>query len=1620
MNQTHPSSHDKLLARLGELVRQKLTGDRAETAARFVRLYYDRVRRDTLESRDLLDLYGAAMAQLGLASVRREGEALVRVYNPTLEEDGWECPHTVIEIVTDDMPFLLDSARMAVNRQGLGLLRIIHPIALVRRDADGRLLDVLERGQAESGTAPEARREAVMHLEMVRQTDPAALDALHQALLAALGDVRRAVEDWGAMREALATARQQLRDQPPPLDAVRLEEVLAFLRWLEEDHFTFLGYRAHDLSLEDESHRLRIVPGSGLGILRDGAGEAESQAFASLPAQLRSLAELPEPLVLTKSSARATVHRPSNLDYVGVKRFDAQGRVIGEHRFLGLYGSRAYNCIPQDIPLLRRKVAYVLERADLDPGSHSAKALTHILETYPRDELFQIDEADLYAIAMGIMQMSEEQRPRLFVREEPYGRYVTCLVYAPRERYHTGVRKQMQAILAEAFDATGVEFTVNLSESRLARILFIVRTRPGAIPDYDPVEIEARLVEAIQSWQDRLQVALAEHLGEEHGSMLFSVYGEAFPAGYREDFTARMAVRDIEHMERLGPDNDLGMSLYTPLESLPGRLRFKVFRFGQGMPLSQCLPILENMGVKVEDERPYRVDRQGLPTLWVHDFGLTYAGDRRPDWGEVRERFQDAFAMVWSARAEDDGFNRLVVKARLDWRQVELVRAYAKYLRQTGMTFSQTYMEEAAAENPPIVAMLVELFEVRFDPARQKHAAQQAARLIARLQEALDAVQSLDQDRILRALLAVVLATLRTNWFQTGPDGMPKEHIALKLKPDEIPDLPRPRPAFEIFVYSPRMEGVHLRGGKVARGGLRWSDRREDFRTEVLGLMKAQMVKNALIVPVGAKGGFVIKRPLPDRAALREEVAACYKQLISGLLDLTDNLTDGHCTPPPDLIRYDDDDPYLVVAADKGTATFSDTANAVAAGYGFWLGDAFASGGATGYDHKKMGITARGAWECVRQHFQAAGVVYNRDPFTVVGIGDMSGDVFGNGMLYSRNIKLVAAFDHRHIFIDPDPDPEASYEERKRLFELPGSSWADYDSVLISGGGGVYARSLKAVRLSPQARTLLDVHNELLTPAELVRALLRAPVDLLFNGGIGTYVRASSERDADVGDRGNDAVRVTAASVRCRVVGEGGNLGLTQLARIELARKGGRLDTDFIHNAGGVSCSDHEVNIKILLDQVVAEGDMTVKQRNRLLEEMKDEVARLVLQDCYWQGRCIGLDELRAPDLVAEHGRFIRTLEQRGELDRALELLPDEETLAERQAAGEGLTRPEIAVLVSYAKHTLCQALLDSDLPESPCLARELERYFPTPLREGFRQRIHAHRLRREILAGSVANRLINRTGSTFVFRLQEELDVDAAMAVRAYLIAWEVFELRRLWTGVAALDTRVDDLLQRRMLSAGARLIARASRWLLKNAGGHLDPSIQIDRYRERISELSGRLPELLDQERKDAMEAVAAPLREAGVPEALALWVAGFDTLSRAFDLVEVTEACGVGIDAAAQVYFGLGAALELDWLAAQITALPTQDRWVAAARADYRDDLLGNHRSLCIAVLSGGMADSSAASRLESWRRQNHRAVDAWLALLADLESQQRPNLAMISVAVRELSKLVMSTQPRGVEG
>ncbi|MHB8691381.1 MAG: NAD-glutamate dehydrogenase [Solirubrobacteraceae bacterium] len=1609
-------------------VRERLPEGAAAPCEKFTRQYYRWVPPEDLTERSQLDLYGAAVAHWNLAQQRVPGSVKVHVYNPVFEQHGWRSPYTVVEIITDDMPFLVDSITMQLGHGGNEIMQVIHPVIRVRRDADGKLIDVLELGE----DAPDAIAESVLHIEVDRERNVTMLGYLRDRVEKVLGEVQAAVGDWPKMHGRAIELIEELGNARAKVSDAEIEETAAFLRWIAEHHFTFLGYREYDLVDREEVVGLQVIEGSGLGILR----AAPEREFTPLAQPARAMLDGPDILVLTKANSRATVHRPAYLDYIGIKRYDDAGAVTGEYRFLGLYTTTAYRQSALEVPKLRRKARYVLDRAEFPPDSHDAKALTEIIESYPRDSLFQIDHHELFEVAMGILGLGERQRVRLFVRRDPLERFVACLVCIPRDRFNTDNRERISSILVEAFAGTHADWTVLLSESLVARVHYIVhggRVKDGS----DPAEIEARVIEVTRSWEDDLRSALTEELGEDQGGKLRRHYERAFPPAYRDDWVARSAVADIERLEALAKEPAAApiISLYRPLEAGDGVIRCKLFS-AAGVSLSDVLPTFEHLGASVIDEHPYEITPEGSDPVWIYDFGLHSVTD---DLEAVRIRFQEAFLAVWRGELEDDGLNGLVLAAELNRRQITVVRAIAKYLRQAGIPFSDTYMVRTLIGHPGITMLLVQLFGARFDPDGSD--VERAAELTSQIEEAIDAVRSLDEDRILRSFLSVITAILRTNHYCVDGAGAERGYLSFKLDPAKVPILPLPRPRYEIFVYSPRVEGVHLRGGSVARGGLRWSDRREDFRTEVLGLMKAQMVKNALIVPVGSKGGFVVKQPPadPSREAQIAEGVACYKTFLAGLLDLTDNIVAGEVVPPERVKRYDGDDPYLVVAADKGTATFSDIANGVSADYGFWLGDAFASGGSQGYDHKAMGITARGAWESVKRHFRELGTDIQQTPFTVVGIGDMAGDVFGNGMLLSPQIKLVAAFNHMHIFLDPDPDPATSFAERKRLFELPRSAWSDYNPALISAGGGIYERTAKSIQITPEVKHALGITADELAPAELIRELLKAPVDLLWNGGIGTYVKASGETHADAGDKTNDALRVDGRELGCRVVGEGGNLGLTQRGRIEYADGGGRINTDAIDNVAGVNCSDHEVNIKILLGTLIADGDITEKQRNAVLVEMTDAVAERVLYGSYTQTQAMSLALEQSASMVDVHHRLIRRLEQVAGLNRELEFLPSDELIAERRQAGRGLLAPELAVVMAYCKIHLYHDLLESDLPEDPYLAYDdLKRYFPPPLGMGSARRpaspdwipprssgserygpaMRNHRLRREIIATVVANQLVDRAGTTYAFRLGEETGASAAGLARAFAVAREVYGMRDYWQAIQALDNCVPAKLQLSMLIEGRRLVERATRWLLRSNSGTIDIAFTVRYFETGAQMLMGALPDVLRGAERDNFDARLAELTAGGAPAELAHRVAGLPSMLAVFDVVEVAEAIARDPKVVMETYFAVASRLELDWLRDRILELPRANRWQALARAALRDDLYHLCRVLTLEVLETAGPSAGSVSAIDVWSERNAAGIDRCQKMLAEIRSARVYDTTTLPVAMRELRNLIHSAPATGV--
>lgn len=1592
------SGQQHFLEQISQHIPHDLPADDVLALQTFLQAYYAEVSAEDLQERDSLDWFGAARMHYQLAQQRPAQTPLLRVYNPEFREHGWQVVHTVIEIVNDDMPFLIDSVRMALQNLGLNVHLTIHPVLQVQRDAQGQLQTV-----SHDLTPP---HESFIHLEVDQQSDPARLAAIRTAVEASLRDVRAAVEDWPTMHAKLL----QLADELPTVTHHHENHaVQAFLRWLATENFTLVGYRAYDL-VQDEQQEdgLRIVPDSGLGILRDAQGQTHSQSFLSLPAEVRKLARSPRLLTLTKANARATIHRPGYLDYIGLKRFNAAGEVIGEHRFLGLYTASAYNVSPQQIPLLQDKVAAVLARSGFVSNSHKAKTLLNILETYPRDELFEIDENDLHRIAHGILQLQERQRVRLFMREDIYRRYVSCLVFAPRDNYNTEVRYKMQQVLQRAFSGAHIEATVMLSEAALARIHFMVRLRQAETLDLDVNALERALADACRRWEDDLHQALTETHGEEPGNQRFQRYENAFPAAYREDNVPRAAVEDINHLETLQDAQDLAMTLYRPRDGDAQHIHLKLYSLNQPIALSRGLPILENMGVTVLDEHPYRITPNESTTYWVSDFGLRLQTPEHLQHTASRQHFQETFAAVWRQEAENDELNRLVTCVDLTVRQVSLLRAHARYLRQGTVNFSHAYLRACLVKHARVARWLVELFDARLNP--DTHDTIRADALAGAIRDYLQTVDNVDEDRILSSLLAQVLATVRTNYYQTTAQGSPKAWLAFKFRSQQIPHLPEPRPLFEIFVYSPRMEGVHLRGAKVARGGLRWSDRMEDYRTEVLGLVKAQMVKNAVIVPMGSKGGFVCKQlPSPSaREAWLTEGIACYRMFISGLLDITDNWLQGMVVPPPHVVRHDEDDPYLVVAADKGTATFSDMANQVAEDYGFWLGDAFASGGSAGYDHKKMGITARGAWEAVKRNFRERGINTQTTPFTVVGVGDMSGDVFGNGMLLSPYIQLIAAFDHRHIFLDPNPDVAVSLAERERLFALPRSSWADFNPACLSAGGGVFPRTAKHITLSAAMQERLQTKTSSFTPDELIRVILQAPVDLLYNGGIGTYVKASTQAHSAANDRTNDAVRVDGQDLRAKVVAEGGNLGFTQLGRIEYALNGGLMFTDAIDNSAGVDCSDHEVNLKILLNTIIQSGDLTLKQRNALLVDMTEAVGNLVLRNNYLQTQTLRTNQASSSSMLNVHARFIQHLEKQGKLSRRLEFLPSEEILSERRSAKQGLTTPELAVLLAYSKISLNEALLHSSLPDDPAFAPVLSAYFPAALTQRFGERLHTHPLKREIIANQVSNDVVNRMGSTFIFRLGEETGVSAEHIVRAWFVATEVFNTAQVRDQIEALDDKIPAAIQTHMLLELRKLAERATRWVL-NVSKTPDVSQLIAQFQQGVQTLLQQAANLLPNTDYPDIERQAGQLMQAGIPEELATWIARADALVACLDIVQLASKHQQAVHQVGELYYHIGGWLNLTWLQNAINRLPRDNRWQTLARIALRDDLYRLHGE----VTEHAMMSTPQEAWLGEWVLRHRLAVKNVAQIFAELQSFQQQDLAMLSAAMREIRNHLLAS-------
>lgn len=1602
-----------VLEKVVELIKKKVSSSQSHLIQDFAKRLYRNIASDDLSHRNDSDMYGAVLGLWHSFNEYKPGDkSLIKVYNPDVPNDGWESPHTVIEIIQTDMPFMVDSVRMALKRMGITSHLLLHMPISHTRDDDNQVSELLK-----PGTRGDNHVDTVFLIEIDRQTRTEDLKAIRQELISVMEEVRLAVSDWKPMRERLKTIAEEVNSEYYPGSAKKKQEIQKFLRWLANDNFTLTGYRAYDLEPIEGDYELKQVDNTSLGLMRNSASD-KGRLISTLPEDGREISRNDRILLLTKTNAKSRVHRPAYFDYVGIKRFNEDGQVVGEERFIGLYSANFYNDSARDIPLVNDKINRVIQGTGFAFQSHAAKAIVNILETYPRDEIVQADESDLLEIGVGVLQMQERDLTRVFVRRDIFGRYMSVMVFVPKERYNTILRIRTQKILQRTLNTDHeVDFTTFFSENSFARTHYTVRLR-DAQQEVNVKELEQNLIEAARTWEDNFDRIVHSSFSESKAIQLIKRYLTAFPRSYKEEVLPSVAISDLKQLESLDDNHKLGMLLYRAQEEKDdsAHLRLKLFHKDEPIHLSDVLPMLENFGLRVIGESPYPIRTADGVTYWILDFQMTHTGGSL-ELETTRELFQDAFAKVWDHKLEDDGFNRLVLGAGMTGRQVTILRMFAKYMRQIGTTFSQSYIESTFSQYPLLAKLVVKMFFTRFEPG-VKGVEKKLETLRNRISTELDNVANLDDDRIIRRYVELIDAALRTNFFQPDEQSNDKPYISVKFLPELVPEMPLPLPKYEIFVYSPRIEGVHLRGGKVARGGLRWSDRREDFRTEVLGLVKAQQVKNTVIVPVGAKGGFICKALPSDREGMMAEGKECYKTFIRALLDISDNIVEGEVVVPPKVVCHDEPDPYLVVAADKGTATFSDIANGISAEYNFWLGDAFASGGSVGYDHKKMGITARGAWESVKRHFREMGVDCQTTDFTCVAIGDMGGDVFGNGMLLSKHIRLQAAFNHLHIFIDPNPDAPSSWQERDRLFKLPRSSWEDYNQELISKGGGIFNRSAKSITLTPEMKKMLGTQKKTLTPNDLIKACLCMPVDLIWNGGIGTYVKGQQETDSDVGDRANDALRVNGGELRAKVVGEGGNLGLTQLGRIEFAQNGGLINTDFVDNVGGVDCSDNEVNIKILLNSLVNNGDLTKKQRDQLLFDMTDEVAEIVLDDCNLQTQSISVTALRGADQLKELQRFIQELERNGALNRSLEFLPSDDELAERQASNQGLTRPELSVITAYGKMVLKEQLITDEITQDPYHSHELFMSFPKPLQDRFAEAMESHPLKGQIIATKLANNIVNDMGPNFVLRKQEATGASVAEIASAYVVARECFRVEDLWEQIEELNNKVPAESQNEILFQLRRMVRRATRWLLRHRNTSLTGVQEhIDFYMPAFDDLRENCLSYMTDEEAEVLNNSAKRYEELGYPSALAKRIACLSTIFSAMDVAEIAADTEQSFSTVGHLYFYLGAKLNLHWFLNQINNQPVANHWQALARAAFREELDWQQRALTLVVLKSTSEAPDAQQKLEEWMGQNEALLQRWQNMLSDFRTTKSHEFAKFSVALRELMLLSHNCAPKG---
>ena len=1597
INTSHLENIDQFISSVLESIEE----DKA--LQQFARCYLAQFPIDEWLGREQSDLLTFLKSQFLFLQSAPDDHANIQIVNPNIEEHGWMCGRTVVSVLQRDTPFLVDSIRNALNTRDISIHVIYSCIMDVKR-ANNKV----SVAPSKFSKSIKKDKEALIYLEISLHTDENELAGIKEHLLSVLKDVKMVVEAYKPIEAKLNDTLERLRLCDKDTN------VCDFLIWLQQSHFTFLGYREYDL-LDGDRPGILENNDARLGIFNKLSHTENFVKKDDFEQGVKQFYESDSVICFSKSSTRSTVHRHVYPDYVVVKKYNEKGVTVGEVRFLGLFTYSVYTLSPLSIPLLKEKVDYIVEASGLDPVSHAGKNLIRVVENFPKEELFQSDKETLFKNIWSIATINERHVVRLILRRDTFGQFVNCMVYVPKESYNTEIRIKIQSLIGDALGSTELDSTTYFSESILARAQFVFRVDGANEIKINEKLLEESILDITRNWQEKLLTALVDSSGEHEGITRYNEFKNAFPQSYQEHFDARSAVTDIDMIKKLNHQDDIEMALYHPAPQVNGSLRFKVMHLNSPLELSDVIPILENLGLRVLGEHPYEISLKNNQIVWIHDFQLVLNLPSTPDIPAVRKQFEQAFAKIWQGVAESDAFNRLILGARLSWREVSLLRAYAGYLKQISFNSTQSFIANTLVHHTEITRNLIALFKANFDPRLQKSdQTLRDSRLNKKIIDKLDSVENLNEDRVLRRYLDLIGGTLRTNYFQKDESENAKSYLSIKFSPKKIADIPEPRPEFEIYVYSPRVEGVHLRGGKVARGGLRWSDRVQDYRTEVLGLVKAQQVKNAVIVPTGAKGGFVAKQM--SKGWTREEFfaegVACYKLFIKGLLDITDNLINGEVIPPKSVIRHDEDDPYMVVAADKGTATFSDIANEISIQYGHWLGDAFASGGSQGYDHKGMGITAKGAWVSVQRHFRERGVDIQNEDFTVVGIGDMAGDVFGNGMLLSEHICLVAAFNHMHIFIDPHPNAKSSFEERKRLFDLPRSSWMDYEKSLISKGGGIFMRSAKSITISSEMKSVFGISSNSLTPTELIHLILRSEVDLIWNGGIGTYIKASWENHSDVGDKANDSLRVDGKDLRCKVLGEGGNLGATQLGRVEFGLQGGACNTDFIDNAAGVDCSDHEVNIKILLDELIANGDLTQKQRNQFLEDMTDDVSDLVLNNNYRQTLSISVAEFQRTKRTNEFRRFITFLESQGRLDRRLEFLPSDEEIVERQAKGTSLTRAELSVLISYAKVMLKDQFRESNISEDPYVLKEIETAFPEKLCKKYPAEMYNHRLKAEIVSTQVANDIINNLGITAGHRLIETTGASISEIGKAYIISRDVFQFDAFITFIKSLDNKVDSSYQLELMANMIRRVRRGTRWFLRNRRSGLDPTVEVKTFKPGIAEAIKITEKFVDDADRTEWLQKKQELQGKGVPSDWVFTVSLPSNLYSGLGIVEASIVSGKSIEQVAEVFFLINKALHLNWFASQITDAKVETYWQALARESYIDDLEAQVRKLSIRILKD--SNGTIEKAFEKWSMGNEYLINRWTAMVNEVQGSQATDYAMFSVALKELIDLAQTTE------